>query len=88
MTLYIFDRVGPKWVLNEETKKVITDNSTCKVIERAYNFYHKHRHSLFHTEYIVAGTRIIERKQVAYELILEAIRLIEETYDTIEVGAK
>lgn len=75
----IFDKIDKVFYLNEDYKKDLDDNKV-QYIERAYNYYHRNRHSLSHwndVELPQDDTRIIE----SYG---EAIRIIDDTLSIID----
>ena len=83
-----FEKIDCRYKLTLEYRRQIPSQSTCCAIEQCYNFYHKHRHSLFHTDIIPEASRIIEKKEEADRLIKSAFKLIEDTYNEIIFAKK
>jgi hypothetical protein len=52
---------------------------TVAAVEKSYNLYHKHRHSLFHVEANVEMSRILDDKAAAVGIIHEVLNNIEKT---------
>lgn len=70
-----------KHFLKPEYKSKINNQEKCIAIEEIYNFYHKHRHPLFHVRDVIVDTSIIERKSKADNIINNVVELIEKNYD-------
>ncbi len=70
---------GDSFVLKLEAKKRIPCDLTRAAIEKAYQLYHKERHSLFHAEGIVSSTRLIESQAEADIIVDSILRIIEST---------
>ena len=54
-------------------------------LERLYGYFKGNRHVIFHTEQILIGTKLIEDKHEADEIINTVINLIETSYANIFV---
>lgn len=52
-------------------------------LERLFAYFKGNRHVLFHTEQILIGTKLIEDKHEADEIINTVINLIENSYANI-----
>lgn len=78
---------GRKFEISDEASTIIGCQKTCKAIKECYNYYHKHRHSLFHAETITSSTRIIETKEEADTLINDILFLMESSYKSLFEGA-
>lgn len=76
---------GDKFELRESVKESIKCEATCNAIEKAYNYYNKNRHGLFHIENIPEASRFIQNKHEAIRIINEVLILIEETYRTLPI---
>lgn len=83
----IFNKVGRKYVLNNDSCEKINNKEVTNAVEELYNYYHKERHGLFHTEAVAVMTRTID-KQRALQIISDVVLLIETTHTNILVGSK
>lgn len=61
----------------------IGDETFQKELERLYVYFKGNRHVIFHTEQILIGTRLIEDKHEADEIINTVLNLIESSYANI-----
>lgn len=62
---------------------MINDATYQNELERLFAYFKGNRHVLFHTEQILIGTRLIEDKHEADEIINTVINLIETSYANI-----
>lgn len=69
--------------LNENTRNKINCDKTCSAINKCYAYYKNHRNPLFHVDGIVENTRTVDSKQEAESMIVEILKLIDETYALI-----
>jgi ribonuclease HI len=80
---YMFDKIdNGKYKLSKAFSDEIKDKIVIENLEKCYNYYNKHRHTLFHTGFILGETttaRILEKKKDADEIIKECLNLIKET---------
>ncbi|GGK36593.1 mRNA endoribonuclease LsoA [Caldalkalibacillus thermarum] len=76
---------GIRYELRDEVREKINCKATCHAIERAYNYYHEHRHGLFHVEQIPEASRRIEDKREAVRIINKTLEIIEETYRMLPI---
>ena len=74
---------------NTKTYKLNTDISniinienanTKEILEKGYSYYHKHRHSLFHTQQQLLLTRILSTPEEAVEIIMKVCKFIDTYY--------
>jgi hypothetical protein len=75
-----FDKNNNRFKLKAEYRSKVENIKIQNGLEKCYDFYNKHRHTLFHTNDIVETTRILENKNDASRLIKNVFKLIEETY--------
>lgn len=70
---------------------VLTQNAAAQIgdvifqheLERIYVYFKGNRHVIFHTDRILIGTKLIEHKHEADEIINTVINLIESSYVNI-----
>lgn len=79
-----FELKGNQFKLNSNGVSSINCSKTCFAIEKAYNYYINHRHSLFHAESIPLGSTIIEDRNDAVKIIETVIKIFEEIYQIIK----
>ncbi len=60
-----------------------SDQKLLNAIEKCYNYYKLQRHGLFHIDGIPEGSRIIEKRSEAIEIVDIIFELIESTYKEI-----
>lgn len=60
-----------------------SDQKLLNAIEKCYNYYKLQRHGLFHIDGIPEGSRIIEKRNEAIEIVDHIFELIESTYKEI-----
>ncbi len=70
-------------VLSSPIAAQIGDEIYQSELEKIYVYFKKSRHVIFHTEQILIGTRLIENKHEADEIINMVINLIESSYVNI-----
>ena len=70
-------------VLNSSVATKIGDAIFQSELERLYVYFKGNRHVIFHTEQILIGTKLIEDKHEADEIINTVINLIESSYANI-----
>lgn len=68
---------------NKKYRCRISCSNTRDAVEEIYNFLSKNRHPMFHTNYIVDATMIIEDRSEAEEIIDNTLELIKRTYHKI-----
>lgn len=77
---YMFNKINPGvYKLCEDFSKEISNPQIVEHLEHCYNYYNKHRHSLFHTGNIIGNTttaRILANKKEANEIIMKCLSLI------------
>lgn len=61
----------------------VNDVTYQRELERLFAYFKGNRHVLFHTEQILIGTKLIEDKHEADEIINTVINLIETSYANI-----
>lgn len=61
-----------------ETTNNVICKTTCDYLEKMYNIYNNHRHSLFHTDAI--NPRIISNRNEAISMIDNVLNLLEEFF--------
>ncbi|MYM95611.1 type II toxin-antitoxin system RnlA family toxin [Duganella vulcania] len=72
---------GPK--LKSGVCAKINCQHTVAAVEKSYDLYNRHRHSLFHADANVELSRIIEQKQEAVSIVHDVLRTIEQTASQI-----
>lgn len=70
-------------VLTPQIATKIGDATFQNELERLYVYFKGNRHVIFHTEQILIGTRLIEDKHEADEIINTVLNLIESSYANI-----
>lgn len=70
-------------VLTPAVAAQIGDATYQSELERLYAYFKKNRHVIFHAEQVLIGTRLIEDKHEADEIINTVINLIESSYANI-----
>lgn len=80
-TQFTKDSSTNKYYLSEEAKKQINCSKTSNGIEKCYNYFSTHRHSLFHVNQITDSSRIISDRHEAINIVDNVFKLIEETYN-------
>lgn len=70
-------------VLTQNTAAQIGDTIFQNELERIYVYFKGNRHVIFHTNQILIGTKLIEDKHEADEIINTVINLIESSYANI-----
>lgn len=68
------------YTLKSEIEVKIENKQLRDAIVKAYCFYHKHRHSLFHMEDVVNGSRTITTIETAIGIADDIYKLIKEVY--------
>ena len=61
-------------------KTVQVGPAIARSINDCYNYYNKNRHSLFHTDQLLAATRRLSTQEEAANIIFEVCGLIEKSY--------
>lgn len=80
---HTFSNVFNGDVLTPQIATRIGDATFQNELERLYVYFKGNRHVLFHTEQILIGTRLIEDKHEADEIINTVLNLIESSYANI-----
>jgi hypothetical protein len=75
-----FNKNNNYYKLKSEYCSKIGDIKIQNGLEKCYNFFNKHRNTLFHTNDIAETTRLLVNKNEATVLIESVFKLIEETY--------
>lgn len=70
--------------LNKKTARQIGNSTFQQELEKLYKYFKGNRHVLFHTEQILIGTKILENKQEADDIVNAVINLIETSYVNIK----
>ena len=70
-------------VLTQNAAAQIGDVTFQHELERIYVYFKGNRHVIFHTDQILIGTKLIEDKHEADEIINTVINLIESSYANI-----
>lgn len=65
-----------KWI--EPRDSIFPEESRKKVLD-LYNYYHKHRHTTFHSDVTIETTRTLNHDE-AFEIVTECLRLIDTVY--------
>jgi viroplasmin and RNaseH domain-containing protein len=76
---YLDSQAPPRFKLKPEIK--LTNPQTVQHIEKCYNCFHRHRHTLFHFGDIIGQTdssRMLENKEEADEIIKRCFEIISE----------
>jgi len=76
----VFTKSSGIYILKVEYHGDITDIIR-KRVEKCYNFYNKHRHSLFHASDEPMEIRCIERRDDALELLFKSFEMMEELHE-------
>lgn len=82
-SMYNFDANVGKHKLDEESVNKIGDTNKIKYLERAYGYYNRNRHSLFHwgdPSNPIDQTRIIENMGEVKTLLVDTFQIIDEYY--------
>lgn len=80
---YTFGNIFNGDVLTSQIAARIGDTTFQNELERLYVYFKGNRHVIFHTEQILIGTRLIEDKHEADEIINTVLNLIESSYANI-----
>lgn len=80
---YTFGGVFNGDVLTPQTAARIGDTTFQNELEKLYVYFKGNRHVIFHTEQILIGTRFLEDKHEADEIINTVLNLIESSYVNI-----
>lgn len=80
---YTFGNIFNGDVLTPQIAARIGDATFQNELERLYVYFKGNRHVIFHTEQILIGTRLIEDKHEADEIINTVLNLIESSYANI-----
>jgi len=78
----VFTKSNHVYILDIDYRHGITEAIRIKV-ERCYNFYNKHRHSLFHASDEPMEVTRIEHREDALELLFESFDIMEELHAPI-----
>lgn len=70
-------------VLTQNSVTQIGDATFQNELERIYVYFKGNRHVIFHSDRILIGTKLIEDKHEADEIINAVINLIESSYASI-----
>jgi len=70
-------------VLTPQIASQIGDATFQNELERLYVYFKRNRHVIFHTDQILIGTRLIEDKHEADEIVNTVLNLIESSYVNI-----
>ncbi|MBK8263868.1 MAG: type II toxin-antitoxin system RnlA family toxin [Nannocystis sp.] len=78
----IFTRntTGTSYILKPEVRVKVNCAETSSAIQRCYSLFSTHRHGLFHVDAVISGTRLIEKREDALNLIDTILREIESSY--------
>lgn len=71
--------------LTENAKNKINNTTYQREVERVFKYFKDNRHVHFHTEQILIGTKLIENRTEAEEIINSCIQLIETSYDNMNI---
>lgn len=77
---YTFGKVFQGRLLKSDIAGQIGDVTYQRELERIYAYIKGNRHVIFHAEQILVGTRLIENKNEADEIVNTVINLIESSY--------
>lgn len=80
---YTFHKIFKGDVLISSIADQIADAEFQRELERLYAYFRGNRHVIFHTEQILIGTKMIEDKHEADEIINMVFHLIESSYVNI-----
>lgn len=80
---YTFYKIFKGDVLTPQIAARIGDGTFQNELERLYVYFKGNRHVVFHTEQILVGTKLIEDKHEADEIINTVLNLIESSYANI-----
>jgi len=78
-----FANSNGRHTLNSIGRSLMACSTTCTLVENAYNYYKKHRHSLFHAAGVPVASRIIEKREDAIAIIDAVFYTIENHYRTL-----
>lgn len=76
----VFTKSNTIYILEVKYHGKITDVIRAKV-EKCYNFYNKHRHTLFHASDEPMEVRCISKRDEALELLFESFGMMEELHE-------
>lgn len=80
---YTFHKIFKGDTLTPKVATQIGDATFQNELERLYVYFKGNRHVIFHTEQILIGTRLIEDKHEADEIVNTVLNLIESSYANI-----
>lgn len=69
--------------LSQEACEQINCENTCKAINQCYSLYKNERHGLFHSNGVLANTRLISSRAEAVAIVDSVLRRIEESDNLI-----
>lgn len=75
-----FDCVSEIYFLQQAHATKFNDNNKVKHLNKIYNFYNQHRHTLFHWNEESEDTRVLSSIEDARDLIVDGFALIDEYY--------
>jgi hypothetical protein len=75
-----FERSGGQFVLREKYHDLVNDARMVRVLGAAYGFFNRHRHTLFHMEALVDGSRMITDFNQLLALADTAYEHLKELY--------
>jgi len=75
-----FEKAGGQFILREKYHRLVDDARMVKVLGNAYGFFNKHRHTLFHMESLVDGSRMISNFTQLLALSDTAYEHLKELY--------
>jgi len=79
----IFTKSNGRYILHIDYWVKVNDAMIRTKLEDCYNFYNKHRHTLFHASDEPSEVRYIESRNEALELLFESFNLMEELHGTV-----
>lgn len=77
-SVFDYNSENKRHVLFPDKAVIVGNANAIKTLEDCYAFYSKNRHSLFHVDNGVETSRVIERKQIADEIVSGVFSMIEQ----------
>ncbi len=80
----LFDKKNDTHVIRPMVSEKIGNEKVVKALEKAYVYYYKYRHSLFHVDPTPGTSRIVKGKEAAVQINYEIFKIIEENHRDVE----
>lgn len=78
-----FGNIFDGYSLSTHAQGLVGDSNYQSEVERVYRFFKDNRHVHFHTEQILIGTTLIEKRSEADSIVNDVIELIDTSYKNV-----